>query len=258
MLGICMHWYVLFNDDFQLIVWLEILRDKKFAVFMDFEQTSKISSSILFILGNIYVCNINWNELWLICCFVIYRNYVSSIINGSLMALLKLDPGKKGLSNPSGPLSTIIPALSIAASALHAFIAYWTRFLSLSISLLFISKQSWQGISRPLWKVSRISSYACNSASKHPFSAKKMSKSMIFFMACGLHLFHADTLPQQTYPLDYSIPTCREVLLLLYSSSDTHVPLILLHTCLNTVSYFHMNDKHVNCDCGSALYFFAK
>ena len=74
-------------------------------------------SLTLFILGIIYVCDINWNDMWLI--LFSDRNYVPSIMYGSVMALLKflkLDLAKKGLPHPSGSLSTIIPTSSIAAA----------------------------------------------------------------------------------------------------------------------------------------------
>ena len=49
--------------------------------------------------------------------FCLDRNYTLSIIHGSVMAPLKffkLDPAKKGLTHPSGPLSTVTSTLSIA------------------------------------------------------------------------------------------------------------------------------------------------
>ena len=51
--------------------------------------------------------------------FVLDRNYAPTTIYGSVMALLKflkLDPTKKGLPHPSGPLSIVNPASSIAAA----------------------------------------------------------------------------------------------------------------------------------------------
>ena len=52
----------------------------------------------------------------------LYNQFNGSVI--AVLKFLKLDPAKKKLPHPSGPLFIIIPTSSIAALALHAFITY--------------------------------------------------------------------------------------------------------------------------------------
>ena len=113
----------------------------------------------------------------------------------ALLKYLKLDP--KRLPHPSGPLSTIVPASSIAAA---------------NEEVKEIVKEENKKERDPCGRSAEYRLVPIILQVIVPPRRKMKNKSIIFVWTRRLWLLHPVPLLLQIYPPDYSILTCREVL----------------------------------------------
>ena len=199
-------------------------RDKKFAVFTDFVQTSKI-----FILEIIYMHDISWSDLWLILCSRSLSNYAPSV-----MALLKSSScipestcEKRKYSNSYNDFIYKI-RWSGCIPLRRGFHIQVVRYSLQSFPLRLLMQQMHEEVKTIVTshiveqKKSRILSCACTWKVNVPSPSKMISncKSMIFFSVHGLLSIFSGLLKSNLQG-SYS-----SITVLYYSGSDTHIPSI--------------------------------